>query len=281
MFFQVYRQEDIKMKRRYLNALALLGILAACNAGNKTENTTATVTDTAGTVPDSVMVYDTMRSLSAADKALVGFYQGLLPCKDCQGIQHTLLLQDSGLFRLEETTLGKDIFPRKYKGRWLREGDSLRLIANNTSLVTYYALDKDTFRIGHRQGDPIVDSIRKNYWVARRPNAADNEGWKQKRNSGIDFYAIGTEPFWSLEIDKEKAISLRFADLPQPISMPHLQPVINKDSTVYNLEAAGSPVQVIVYNSFCNDGMSDNLYDRRVHVIYKGETFKGCGLYWK
>lgn len=269
------------MKRRYLTAFVLLGILAACNAGTKTENTAITATDTAGIVPDSTAVHDTLRSLTAAEKSLVGFYQGLLPCKDCQGIQHTLLLKDSGLFRLEETTLGKDIFPRKYTGRWLRDGDSLRLVANNTSLITYYARNADTFRIGYREGDPIVDSIRKNYWIARKSNAADNEGWKQKRASGIDFYAIGTEPFWALEIDNEKAISLRFADLPQPISIPHQQPVTNKDSTVYTLKAGDSPVQIIVYNGFCNDGMSDNLYEQRVHVIYKGETFKGCGLYWK
>lgn len=233
--------------------------------------------DTTGLVPDSTAVYDTLISVPARDTVLFGFYQGVLPCKDCQGIRHTLLLKDSGRFKLEEFVLGKDMFPQKMEGRWTRADDSLRLQANRQIIATYF-VSNDTLRLAYRQGSPVVDSLSKNYVVARQSNAASNTAWKSKFNSGVDFYGIGTEPFWNIEIDNEKSISFKLADLPQPIVVPMVQPTVTKDSVFYSTTAQGAKLEVTIYNEFCSDGMSDNLYEYRVHVRYKGEAFKGCGV---
>jgi uncharacterized membrane protein/uncharacterized lipoprotein NlpE involved in copper resistance len=250
-------------------------VIWGCNT-NTSSDASATVKDTVGMVPDSVAVLDTSIKFDA-DTALLGFYQGLLPCKDCEGIRQTLLLKDSGRFKMEEFTLGRSTFPKKLEGRWSRAGDSLRLTANQKLLVTYY-IKKDTLKMGYRDGAPIVDSIAKSYWIVRQPNAAKNTGWQQKANSGIDFYAIGTEPFWGLEIDKEKSISFKPADLPKPLVFPIEAPQVTKDSTYYRVDSGASRLEVTVINEFCSDGMSDNWYEYRVHVRYKGETFKGCGV---
>lgn len=251
-------------------------ILCACNTNTRTD-ASATVRDTTGVVPDSTGTEEAFIP-SPGDTALLGFYQGLLPCKDCQGIKHTLLLKDSGRFKLEEFTLGRSTFPKKTEGRWMRQGDSIRLTANRELLLTYY-VKGDTLTVGYQEGNPIADSISKEYWIARMPDAAGNKAWQKRAQAGIDFYAIGNEPFWNLEIDRERSISFKLADLPRPIIFNVRAPVVNKDSTYYLVDSAAAKLEVTVYNEFCNDGMSDNLYEHRVHVKYKGQTYKGCGVY--
>jgi len=265
------------MRLAYLPPILLLiKMMAGCNA-NTSRDASLEVRDTVGVVPDSTATNDVALSWSAADTALLGFYEGLLPCKDCQGIKHTLLLKDSGRFKLEEFTLGRSTFPEKRPGRWTRVGDSLRLMANQKLILTYH-IEKDSLKIGYQEGNPIPDSVSKNYMIARQPDAAANAAWKKKAAAGIEFYAIGNEPFWNLEIDKEKSVSFKVADLPKPLTFAMRPPRINKDSTYYVVDSAGSKLEVTVFNEFCSDGMSDNRYEYRVHVRYKGQTFKGCGV---
>lgn len=266
------------MKLAYLPIMVIV-ICWGCNA-NTSSDASATVKDTVGIVPDSTAAYEEPGALSPADTALLGFYQGVLPCKDCQGIKHTLLLKDSGRFKLEQFTMGRSTFPEKTEGRWTRAGDSLRLTANRKLILTYY-IQKDTLKLGYQDGNPIADSISKNYWIARQPNAAMNAAWRKKAGAGVDFYAIGNEPFWNLEIDNERSVSFKLADLPKPLVFNIRQPRIDKDSAYYVVDSAQARLEVTVYNEFCSDGMSDNMYEYRVHVRYKGETFKGCGVYLK
>lgn len=259
--------------------LMLVVALWACNA-NTSKDTAVTVRDSVGVVPDSAAKFEEVYTPSPGDTALLGFYDGVLPCKDCQGIKHTLLLKDSGRFRLEEFTLGRSTFPKKTEGRWNRQGDSLRLTANRELLVTYY-IKNDTLRLGYQEGNPIADSISKNYWIARQPAAASNAAWQKRGQAGVDFYAIGNEPFWNLEIDREGSIAFRIADLPKPLLFNYRPPRETKDSSYYLVDSGSARLEVTVFNEFCSDGMSDNLYEHRVHVRYKGETFKGCGVYLK
>ncbi|MGB8191974.1 MAG: copper resistance protein NlpE N-terminal domain-containing protein [Chitinophagaceae bacterium] len=253
-------------------------MVAACSCNS--DSTTSIVKDSTGLVPDSTAVMDTSIVFSKADTVLFGFYQGLLPCKDCEGIRQTLLLKDSGLFKLEEFTMDKDIFPRKQEGRWSRVGDSIHLQANRKLIATYF-IKKDTLQLAYRDGSAIADSTVKSYWIARHPDAAQNTAWKKKQLEGIDFYAIGNEPFWNIEIGKEKNIVFRLADLPKPVILPVVQPVINKDSVYYSIKTKDATMQISIYNQFCNDGMSDNLYEHRVLVRYNGVEFKGCGVVFK
>lgn len=253
-------------------------ILWACNTNSGTDAASA-VRDTIGVVRDSTTPDDAYIAYSS-DTSLLGFYQGLLPCKNCQGIKHTLLLKDSGRFKLEEFTLGKSTFPKKTEGRWTRQGDSVRLTANRELIITYF-IKNDTLRLGYQDGNPIADSVSKNYWIARQPNAAGNKAWQKRAQAGVDFYAIGNEPFWNLEIDRERAISFKIADLPKPLIFNARLPRVDKDSTYYLVDSATGRLEVTLYNEFCSDGMSDNLYEHRVHVKYKGQTFKGCGVYLK
>jgi uncharacterized membrane protein len=50
---------------------------------------------------------------------------------------------------------------------------------------------------------------------------------------------------------------------------------------VYNLSNTIDSLKVIIYPSFCSDGMSDNVYENRVRLIYNKTVYEGCGLLYK
>lgn len=261
---------------RILILQCLLFLCCACN--NAVTESAVTVSDTTGIIKDTTSPQDGF-SIGEVDTALFGFYQGLLPCTNCEGIRHTLLLKNATEFILEEFTLGESTFPTRRQGRWKYLGDSIQLVANQKLLATYL-IDKDTLRLKYLDGRPMADSAARKHWLARVPDAASNKAWIGKKNQGIEFYGIGTEPFWSIEIDEEKNVSFQMADLPKPIVLGYASPSSNKDSITYNLKTSdNSAMQVIIYNQFCSDGMSDRLYEQTVHVRFKGTEFKGCGAY--
>jgi uncharacterized membrane protein len=47
---------------------------------------------------------------------------------------------------------------------------------------------------------------------------------------------------------------------------------------MYNTSNDLSTLRIVIYNEFCNDGMSDNTYNNRVRIIYNGAVYQGCGI---
>ena len=56
------------------------------------------------------------------------------------------------------------------------------------------------------------------------------------------------------------------------------KPLINKDSTIYKLKSDTTMWSITILPQFCNDGMSDYLYQYKVNVKYNGILYKGCGV---
>ncbi|MDX2134024.1 MAG: META domain-containing protein [Saprospiraceae bacterium] len=94
-----------------------------------------------------------------------------------------------------------------------------------------------------------------------------------------NFKGIGTEPFWNIEIDFEKA--MRFKTMEgQEISTPVPTPNGKSDGTlVYNAQTESGTLKVTLKKQKCSDGMSDEVYDYTVEVDALGKTWKGCGTY--
>jgi uncharacterized membrane protein len=102
---------------------------------------------------------------------------------------------------------------------------------------------------------------------------------KKRKSEGIDIIGNGSEPFWSIEIDNEKFILFKLAASGKPIIVPIEKPVVTKDSIVYSLlTEAGAVLKISIASKFCNDGVSDHLYEYKMSVWYKGEMYKGCAV---
>lgn len=205
-------------------------------------------------------------AVSFADSLPTGAYQGMYPCKGCEGIQQTILFTQDKKYRLEELAWGKSSIPKKTEGIWERKN----------GMIWMYQPGRPPLRFFLKNDSLFTDSLQ--YALVKRELATINPSWKQKQTEGIDFIGVGNEPFWSLEIDNEKMILFRLADWKKPVIAAVQDPVVTADSTVYKLTSGKDLLRITVLPHFCSDGMSDFLYQYKVVVTFKGSGYKGCGV---
>ena len=251
------------MKSIYLITAAL--IILSCNQ-TPTKEKTVFVNDTTHVQDTVIFVKDSTMAVAFADSLPTGAYQGMYPCKGCEGIQQTILFTPDKKYRLEELTWGKSSIPKKTEGIWeIKSG-----------MIWMYQQGKSPMKFFLRKDSLFTDSLQ--YALVKRELATINPSWKQKQSNGVDFIGVGNEPFWSLEIDNEKVVSFKLSDWKKPVIASVEKPTVTKDSTLYTLISGGVPLRIIIYPQFCSDGMSDFLYQYKVAVSFKGNTYKGCGV---
>jgi uncharacterized membrane protein len=230
------------------------------------------VTDTMVVVKDSIInanVFDTIPS---------GFYQGMVPCKNCEGIQRTILFSGDDHFMMEELNWGKGTLARRTEGTWEKSKGKFLLYMND-KVVSEYRLSKDSLINIENNGARIPDSLSKQYALFKKNTAPENSSWKKRKSEGVDIIGNGTDPYWSVEIDNEKFILFKLAATAKPVIVPIEKPVITRDSTVYSIVTeAGVPFRIAIYSRFCHDGIGDHLYEYKMTVSYKGQTYNGCAV---
>lgn len=134
------------------------------------------------------------------------------------------------------------------------------------------------------QGDTLAYIDTKNETtnkMEKLTSVLENNVWRNKSKEGVEFFGVGNEPFWSIEVDEQKAISFQLSDWSRPLIFKPVSPIINSDSIVYNLSSESAAIKITVLNQFCSDGMSDYIYDNKVKVLYNKQTFTGCGILYK
>lgn len=246
--------------------------LAACknNAGTadkKNDSLEQDGTDMQDTMPVVKDSSVSIRSLASPE----GIYQVFLPCSDCKSLQHTIAFYPNRTFRLEEEKWGVHNGLTKTTGSWTLSSDIISLYRDQL-LVCQYKWN------GHKLS---YLQKEKEYPLNKVAFAGDNETWSKKKSDGVDFFGVGNEPFWNVEIDEQKQIAFQLADWGKPLIFKPTKPSRAADSMIYKTSNDSGMLHVVVYNQFCSDGMSDFVYNSKVKVIYRGNTFNGCGLSYK
>jgi hypothetical protein len=136
----------------------------------------------------------TLDTFQQATKSPGGFYQTMLPCTDCKGIEHTVVFNPDLTFRLEEKSWGKNK-QTKIEGRWHPNAGKIWLYKGDT-VIARYTWQSDTLVYIHPDGNTFM--------LQRLKPASDNKTWSAKGKAGLEFYGIGNEPFWKIEIDEQK-----------------------------------------------------------------------------
>ena len=92
---------------------------------------------------------------------------------------------------------------------------------------------------------------------------------KEKR-----YQALGTEPFWSVEITPGK---LRYStpDNPDGIAFPASESALGT-GTRYSGMMDGKALSVTIKPGQCSDGMSDTAYPYKALLTIEGRTEQGC-----
>jgi len=240
-------------------------IILSCNQ-NPAKEKTIFVNDTTHIQDTIIFIKDSTMAAAFADSLPNGAYQGMYPCKGCEGIQQTILFMADKKYRMEEMKWGKSAALKKTEGIWERK----------SGMIWMYQPGRTPLKFFLRKDSLFTDSLQ--YALVKRDMADMNPSWKEKQNEGIDFIGVGNEPFWNIEIDDEKMVTFKLADWKKPVTADAVQPIFSKDSTIYNLTANKNNLRVIILSQFCSDGMSDMLYQYKVIVNYKGSVYKGCGV---
>ncbi|MDP4216712.1 MAG: copper resistance protein NlpE N-terminal domain-containing protein [Bacteroidota bacterium] len=265
----------MKNRSLHLFILFILGLfcLSSCDFFNdKPAPAAKVVTDTMVIVKDSII------NAGHFDSIPVGFYQGMLPCRNCEAIQRTILFSSDEHFTMEELELGKSIPAKRTEGTWEHDKGKFLLYLNN-KVLAQYRLTKDSLINLENNGSRIPDSMSRQYVLFKKNTAPENPAWRQKATEGVDILGIGSDPFWSVEIDNQKFILFKLATAAKPVIVPIEKPSVAKDSMVYSITTeGGSPLKISVSPGFCNDGIGDHLYEYRMKVWYRGQLYKGCAV---
>lgn len=233
--------------------------------------------DTPASTDTLVIVRDSIINAKNYDSIPTGFYQGMLPCKTCEGTQRTIMFSGSE-FKTEDIEWGKGTPTKKTEGTWEMVNGKILLSQNNRT-ISEYRLVKDSLIMVENIGNPLTDSLSRLHVLFKKNAAPENRSWKKRKSEGIDIVGNGSDPFWSIEIDNEKMILFKVTTSARPVIVPIEKPVITKDSTFYSIVTdAGAILKISIGSKFCNDGVSDHLYEYKMTVWYKGEVYKGCAV---
>jgi heat shock protein HslJ len=85
------------------------------------------------------------------------------------------------------------------------------------------------------------------------------------------YRAIGTEPFWDLEIGRDLVFTDRGSDISVTQRAP--APIQGTAGPIYRTPR----LDVNITHTRCSDGMSDRTYPDTVHVTVDGRQYRGCG----
>ena len=108
----------------------------------------------------------------------------------------------------------------------------------------------------------------------------------KKQQKGIDFYAVGNEPFWGLDMDFEKVIHFKNLDGIE-FNAPAVEPIkaMDTNATRYRSVTESGEIIVQLNEVKCTDSMSGQEFNYSVTIDFKSSnksdftTYKGCGSY--
>lgn len=86
-----------------------------------------------------------------------------------------------------------------------------------------------------------------------------------------NYRAIGTEPFWDLEIGRDMVFTDRGNNVSVRQQTP--RPINGTAGEIYRTQR----LEVNIVHSQCSDGMSDRTYPDTVQVYVDGRLYRGCG----
>jgi uncharacterized membrane protein len=109
---------------------------------------------------------------------------------------------------------------------------------------------------------------------------------QQKRNAGLEFYGIGQEPGWSLEMDMESKFGFKSYDGVE-MNTPPVAGVNEGGATVYRMQVEMGEMIITLAEMECLDVMSGQKFPYQVRVSIKRgidssfREYLGCGAMLK
>jgi len=103
--------------------------------------------------------------------------------------------------------------------------------------------------------------------------------WEAAKLRGISYRAVGQEPPWVLEIDREHGFMLSTGYAVNRHRFPYREPVSDTQQqiTSYRTEVQGEAIVITIKGETCRDSMSGEVFGSRVEIEWRGQRLRGCG----
>jgi putative lipoprotein len=144
------------------------------------------------------------------------------------------------------------------------------------ALTSFYLSCTPTQRDMPADSQLAADSPTPAIDTSLRPQPA-SVPWEDARRRGVEFRAIGQEPGWMLEIDREKSIYLLADYGEKKVTMPVPTPRDSAGTTIYDTRTEAHRLTVRIRPSVCHDSMSGEEMTHTVTVTLDGTEYRGCG----
>jgi uncharacterized membrane protein len=260
------------MRYPILLLLVILGIFtASCNGDSGQGNST----DSSALPPSAD---STGESISGPASKASGSYQGTLPCADCPGIDYQISLYDDHHYRelmvYRDRNEGKAFIDT---GAWKMENDSIIQLVRRTPQRFLFEDGKLYSLDG--EGQRIRGALADNYILRPVEGGANYALLKQKAAAGTDFWAVGGEPGWTVEMDRQKTIFFQNQE-GDSLRVPAPRPRPDTDTLrVYTAKTEKAEFILTIRHRACIDDMSGFMRPYTVEVQVKDKNYRGCGEY--
>ena len=218
---------------------------------------------------------------------ITGIWSGKLPCADCVSISYRLSLKSDLTYQDRLIYNGTITDPVNGVGTWQLTGDEIKLTSSLGSIQSFRVetnklimLDSD----GNSVPNSELTKLTRNTGEQEQPT----DRWQERRLKGVDFMAIGNEPFWNADINID-AKTINFGRLSENGSIEFTDITENKimdaAGTSFNASTPKAEIKVEIMKSECTDNMSGEVFPYTVKVSLrmgrsnKWDEYTGCGQY--
>ncbi len=257
------------MKQKILLIFVSVLFFAACNTS---KTTTTKVTE-------------------IKSNALNGTYSGITPCADCEGIEYTITFNDDFSYSTKSVYLGREENVFETSGNYKIQDGIIQLLDDKDGLL-YFKKSGENLQVLDRNRKEITGSLADMYVL--RPAIKQTETSEgnvhklkiKRAGEGVDFFAIGNEPSWSLTMDFDKQFTFQSLSGISLTTPPiDSKDMLNTEKASYSLATEAGSLEIEIIKESCQDGMSGQLFDYKVNVKAKNgvdtdfTNFSGCGTY--
>jgi heat shock protein HslJ len=224
---------------------------------------------------------------------LSGTYVGDIPCADCEKIIFQLQLNEDFTYKSKVIYQGKSDAPIEKSGSYTIKSNLVIQLDEKDGSMNLFKKNGNGLLMLDKNGNEITGDLGENYslFPIKTESSKPDQDVKQqyllkKWKEGVDFYAMGNEPFWSLDMDFDKVFKFKNLDGVE-FNAPNVEPISAMDADVKRYRTVTDAGEIIIQliHTKCIDNMSSEEFHYAVTVDYKAssekdyKTYKGCGKY--
>ena len=244
----------------------------------------------------SVGVAMTMAILPATSqtpKGVAGKYGGYLPCADCPGIEYTLTLYRDHTYSESLFYTDRSAQAVVRSGAFAIDGEMVILDKRDAGMKFFARHPRGLLMLDTNR-NIITGDLSERYRLSRKvqyggamQNTDTLMRMQEKMKQGIDFYASGSEPTWSLDIDFDNFMRFRSLTAIPELNTPPGREAKAQDADVtrYRARTEDGMLIVTIFKGPCEDTLSGETFPLKVRLDAKYTAdadymqFEGCGRY--